>query len=137
MSENIHIALPRLVVNNYAPAIVRLAAMEIIQTGSYMKPGDWIRNLHQCDLDHLLLLCDAAKDTDTDAATATLVALTMVLVQGEGLDVADGAELTAQMNQLVMFLTLESLGRKGLVDVKYNNISFDPEAGDAAIGETL
>lgn len=133
--NNTHIAFPKLVANNTAPAICRLAAWEAIQTGSYMKPGDWIRKLHQVDLDHLLQLCDTAKDTDDDSATMTLVALTMVLVQGEGLDVADGKELTDQMNQLVMFLTLESLGRKGLVDVEYNNISFDPASGDAAIGK--
>jgi len=135
MSNTTHIALPKLVANAVTPAICRMAAWEVIQTGSYMKPGDWIKKLHQVDLDHLLQLCDAATDTDSDLPTMTLVALTMILVQGEGLDVADGNELSMQMNQLVMFLTLESLGRKGLVDVEYNNISFDAGSGDAAIGK--
>jgi hypothetical protein len=118
------------------PAVVRLAAWQALQAKSYMKPGVWLRNLHDIDLVFLINLVEQCKGTTDNPATSTLITLTMVLVQAEGLEFDDPAVLNNYVNQLGMFLIIESLGRKGVTDVHHDNISFDDAAGNLSIAET-
>lgn len=117
------------------PAVVRLAAHQATQAGGYMKPGAWLKQLHTYDLRSLMMMIDdVGFDLDNPASKA-LVALAMILVQAEGLEIGDGFQ--GQVNQLGLFLTTESLARKGLVEVYYDNISFGDDAGELQIARAL
>lgn len=118
------------------PSVVRMAAWQAMQAKGYMKPGEWLARLHPLDLTFLNTLVEGAKDQLDDPATGTLIALTMILVQAEGLESPDGETLRGQVNQLGLFLTIESLSRRGLAEVEHGNISFGDDMGDVPIARS-
>jgi hypothetical protein len=118
------------------PAVVRMAAWYAMQAKTYMKPGQWLHNLNALDLIFLLNLVDQCNDAPADPATGALISLTMILVQAEGLELDSPEQLNSQVNQLGLFLTIESLSRKGLVDVEHGNISFGDDAGSTPFVRT-
>lgn len=115
------------------PAIVRLTAYQVLQSKTYMKPGDWLKSLHPLDLATLTQLVADVTDDLNDPATEVLIALTMILAQSEGVEFNDIDTLHAQVNQLGMFLTIEKLGRLGLAEIDHGNISFGEDMGGATI----
>jgi hypothetical protein len=117
------------------PAVARLVAQQVT-TGGYLKPGHWLRDLHDFDLRTLSMIIDECQDTIDDPATSTMIGLTMILVQAEGLPL-DPDVLNSQVNQLGLFITTESLARKGVVEVYYDNISFGDDAGELPIAKAL
>lgn len=118
------------------PAVIRLAAWQAMQAKGYMKPGEWLKRLNDLDLIFLVNLVDQCKDTLDDPATAALLTLTMILVQAEGLESDTADVLNGQVNQLGLFVTIESLSRKGLADVEHHNISFGDDSGDIPIARS-
>lgn len=117
------------------PAVARLVAHQAKGAG-YLRLGDWLRNLHPYDLRMLSTIIDECQDTIDDPATATMISLTMILVQAEGLPL-NPDELSGQVNQLGMFITTESLARKGIVEVFYDNVSLGDDAGTLPIARAL
>ena len=128
------------VVNNkqYTSA-TRLLCYEIMNKG-YVSIGDFFKNMSQDDLDKYL---EITEDSNSDEFEE-VVLLTGILATAEGVHVdmnpeSDKAaeELTAKCNQLIMLFNLESLARKGMVKLYYENISFGEDMGDKLLVEKL
>lgn len=112
-----------------------MAAQAAISAGTYMRPGEWLRTVHNVDLMTLAMIADAVEQDPVHDAAEALTALTMILVTAEGLDIGDDKQMLVYLKQLVMFITLESLYRKGLIDIVHANMSFADDAVDLEIGK--
>jgi len=120
---------------NTIMSITKLLAFNMM-TNSYVVVGDYIRNLSNADLNSLMALMDEIEKEEPDYEDLILIA--EMLATGEGCPPSDSVEdFKFRMEQLVMFLTIESLSRKGLVKVHHNNMSFHEDCMDKIIVEKL
>ena len=111
----------------------RILAMDIADNG-YCIVGDFFNTIKDDDLQKLL---NISEDTESDAFSE-IVLLAELLATGEGLDSFTSMEECAERtNQLIMFLACESLARKGLVRIFYENMSFGADAGDKMVVEKI
>lgn len=102
-----------------------------LQKNPYMLPGDFFRDIPDSTLNELQAV---AEDNDS-AHFEELILMTEMLTQAEGLSSMSFEEMNRRTNQFIMYLTLESLKRKGLVKIHYENMSFGDEYGDKMIAE--
>lgn len=110
--------------------ITKLLVVEL-QKNPYMLPGDFFRDIPDSTLNELQAV---AEDNDS-AHFEELILMTEMLTQAEGLSSMSFEEMNRRTNQFIMYLTLESLKRKGLVKIHYENMSFGDEYGDKMIAE--
>lgn len=97
----------------------------------YIVVGEYISELSDMDL-ALLQDCVEAEDYKD------IILMSEMLATAEGCaQAADFAEFNERTNSLVSFLTLESLGRKGLVKVHHQNLSFHPDSRDKVVVEKI
>ena len=113
--------------------LVAATAQAAINSKGYLKPGDWLKQLSDVDLMFLMMCVENLTDDPRDIALRTVVAIALILAQAEGLDSISAEQPHAYVNQLAHFLAIESLKRKGLVDVNYDNISFGDDANELPI----
>lgn len=113
------------------PAIVRITAQQIRSAPSYYKIGTFLTQLAQDDLD---TLCRSADQPSGDPGFA-LVALAMMLAQAEGGCVDSDDEARDAVSQLILFITMESLYRKGLIDLNHRNLTFAADSGQLEIAK--
>lgn len=117
-------------------AVTRLLASDIMKTG-YINVGQFIKELSDADLKTLTSKMEIEEDTG-EPDYADLILISEMLATGEGCSQsATPEEFGERMNHLVMLLTIESLARKGLVKVYYENISFHEDMGDKLIVEAI
>lgn len=84
--------------------------------------GEFFQSIADDDLE---FLSKAIAETNfEDHASAELFLMMILLCMAEGLEIADDEKLEARFDLLTMFVTVESLRRKGMVEIKYENISF-------------
>lgn len=97
----------------------------------YIVVGEYISELSDMDL-ALLQDCVEAQDFKD------IILMSEMLATGEGCDQAkDFDEFNERTNSLVSFLTLESLGRKGLVKVHHENLSFHADSRNKVVVERI
>lgn len=123
--------------HRHFPAVVQQCARFIVDTtreSTYMIPGTWIRSLHDVDLATLAAMADSVGDEEdedddegedgTRMANMVYIALATMLLQAEGLD-NDTASVQGAVNQLVAMIAVESIFRKGFIDMpEYDQMSF-------------
>lgn len=91
--------------------------------------GEYFQALADDDLE---FLGKSLSETNfEDHAAAELFLMMMLLCMAEGLDVSDDDSLNVRFDMLTMFITFESLRRKGMVEIKYENMSFGDDMGYA------
>ena len=113
--------------------ITRALALDLSNTG-YISVGDFLRDMNDNDLVNLLAI---SEDEERDEYSQILL-ISEMLATGEGLSTSDNSEEFAnRMTQLVMFLAIESLHRKGLVKVYRENMSFGEDMANKIIVEKL
>ena len=115
--------------------ITRALARTIIQNG-YVTLGNWLRNLSDADIEYLSDVVEVSEDDDKDlfeSASEEIVLLTLMLVNGEGINPESLEELSHNTGYLKMAVAGTSLARQGLVEVFYENMSFGEEAGDKVV----
>lgn len=115
--------------------ITRALARTIIQNG-YVTLGNWLRNLSDADIEYLSDVVEVTEDDDKDlfeSATEEIVLLTLMLVNGEGINPESLEELSHNTGYLRMAVAGTSLARQGLVEVFYENMSFGEETGDKVV----
>lgn len=84
--------------------------------------GEFFQSIADDDLE---FLSKAITETNfEDHASAELFLMMILLCMAEGLEISDDESLEARFDMLTMFVTLESLRRKGMVEIKYENMSF-------------
>lgn len=137
--QHYHVNLQRVVEQSEFLAVTRLLATHIIQN-PYMRISDFIRNLSDSDLIVLLDIfedmIEAEDNEDCENVHAEeFVLIAEMLALAEGLDGPTVEQSMKRTNQLSMFLTLESLRRKGLVKLHYENMSFGEDFENKIIAE--
>jgi len=91
--------------------------------------GEFFQSMSDDDVE---FLGKAIAETDMeDHASAELFLMMVLLSMAEGLEVADDESLQARFDMLLTFVTLESLRRKGMVEIKYENMSFGDDMAQA------
>lgn len=115
-------------------AIVRMTARQILdnQTG-YFKPGSWLKSVSTCDLYMLIGAMEMMTDSEDDPLTEQAIALAVILSAGEGVEMV--MDMLPRVGYLVQLLIMESLARKGLIDIMYDNVSFDDSARELQIAK--
>lgn len=118
-------------------SVTRMLAIDLQKT-PYMTVGDFMNNLSNEDLDTLL-----AASEEEHPHFSEMILIAEMLAGAEGL--LDEAKSDDEMvnlvmdrtQALVMFLAIEGLGRKGLVKVYHENMSFGEDMGDKLVVEKL
>ena len=117
--------------HSHFPAVVQQCARFIVDTtkvSTYMIPGTWIQTLHDVDLATLAAMADNVGDEEefeeVSMANMVYISLATMLLQAEGLD-NDTVSVQNAVNQLVAFIAVESIFRKGFIDApEYDQMSF-------------
>lgn len=112
-------------------AVTRLLAANILKN-PYMRVGDFIKNLADGDLEALRDIVEG--DSDHPRFEELLV-ISEMLAKAEGLSTDTLDDMTKRTNMLCAMLTLESLFRKGLIELYHDNMSFGDEEGDKMIAK--
>ena len=123
----------KILINKDFMALTRLLASDLIRDG-YIKVGDFIKNISDNDLKHLIDGMDEKENPHYE----DLFIMSEMLATGEGCDSSKSVEGFAErMRQLMSLLLCESLSRKGLVKVNYDNMSFHDDMLDKIIVEKI
>jgi hypothetical protein len=112
-------------------AVTRLLAASL-QTNPYMRVGKFIKELSDSDL---LILREICEEGESHTRFEELLLISEMLAKAEGLTTESIDVMTQRVGMLVMLLTMESLYRKGLIDVFHDNMSFGEDAGDKVIAK--
>ena len=116
-------------------AVTRLLAADLLAK-PYIAVGDWIRNVSDTDLQ--TLVDGAEPDENDEYKLEDLMLIVMMLRQAEGLPpIKEDEGFREGCGHLVTLLVIESLARKGLVKVFYENMSFGEDMGDKVVVERL
>lgn len=111
--------------------LVRLLATQLIAT-PYLRVGDFFKNLSDDDLETLNEISD-----ETHEQFDNLLLIAEMLATGEGLDHGTMDIIHDRINQLLMFIAMEGLHRKGLVRLFHENMSFGDDMGSKIVVEKL
>ena len=111
-------------------SVTKLLATQLMQN-PYMTVGDFLKSIPDGDLVTLI-------DDEGDKRLSDHLLISEMLATAEGLDSSkDLEEFRGRSAQLLGFLIIESLKRKGLVKAYYENMSFDESLGDKIIVEKI
>lgn len=113
-------------------SMTRLLAIDLMNN-PYLSIGSFVKNLSDKDIDEFMELVE----NNSDMAMENMLLITELLASAEGLPSENMAELTERCNIMTSYLTIESLGRKNLVKVHHENMSFGEEYDKKIIVERL
>lgn len=114
-------------------AVTRLLAADVIKN-PYMKVGDFFKNLNENDLQTLVQLADE----DDGEFYDDFCLIGEMLAAAEGLPPAENLEeIQKRITQTISFVIIESLARKGLVKIYYENMSFGEDMGNKLLVQKL
>lgn len=112
-------------------SVTKLLATQLMNN-PYTSVGDFLQSVPDADL--LTLIAD----DNGEQHYGDHILISEMLATAEGLDSSkDFDEFKDRSSQLMGFLIIESLKRKGLVKVYYENMSFDDSMGDKIIVEKM
>jgi hypothetical protein len=127
-------------------AVTRKLASDLLKK-SYMTVGQFISNLSDGDISQLLetSVDDDDEDADpfdsiseTERNLGDLLLIAEMLAVAEGLPNSDGYDMVqSRVSQLIAFLAVESLARKGLVKSHPHNMSFGDDMAKKIIAERI
>lgn len=115
------------------PAIVRLTAQQIKSAPTYYRVSDFLEMISDEDLTMLLIQSEQLELEDSHVHGQALTALTMMLVQSEGGDNGDATQTADHVSAFIVFLAMEQLSRKGLIEFERSEATFAPDGGDRII----
>lgn len=117
-------------------SITKMLALRLLEN-PYMNVGDYLQSISNGDLDVFILKIDQIPEAEgNDLEDLMLIA--DMLATGEGLDQSQTVEgFHDRLNRLVNLVLLESLKRKGLVKLYYENMSFGEDMEDKQIAEKI
>jgi SNF family Na+-dependent transporter len=129
MMDDMVLNIDKCIQDKTRPAIVRQMFADI-QLYGYLNIGKFFEEMADADLQVLMDMAERLTDATEEEMIQSRDAETMMLF-GIGLAVADGLTISDEQgasafNLAVMFITLESLSRKGLIRAHRENWTFDP-----------
>jgi hypothetical protein len=117
-------------------AVTKLLAVDLMAR-PYMQVGDFFKKLSDTDLHNLMDVVEA-NDGEPNERFSDLLLIAEMLAGAEGLGGGESVDMiTDRTNQLISFLIIVSLERKGLVKVHYENMSFGDDMGDKIVVERI
>jgi len=126
-----YVQLPDVLAKKQFSNHTRLLAANLMNN-PYMSVGNYLTNLSKADLDYMSGLTEAG---DSDPETQELMIITLMLLQAEGTIVACEDDVIDHLSTFKMMIAGASLGRKGLIKVNYENISFNTDMEDLVVFE--
>lgn len=127
-------------------AVTRKLAIDLMAK-PYMTVEQFINNLSDGDISQLLEMSVDDDDEDADPLDSIaeteknlgdLVLIAEMLAVAEGLESSDGYDMVQnRVSQLIAFLAVESLARKGLVKSYPQNMSFGEDMAKKIIAERI
>ena len=133
-----HVNLHKVVEQTEFLAVTRLLAISIMKN-PYMRVCDFVKSLSNDDLQILMDVYEeglsAEIDEDIDNRLEEFILIAEMLALAEGLDGPTADDTMKRTNQLSVFLTLESLKRKDLIKLHYENMSFGEDFDNKIIAE--
>jgi len=111
-------------------AVTKLLAIRL-QHNPYMKVGNFLKNLSDADLKTLLSI------EENDPQMEDILMMSFLLARAEGVENGTVELITRHTNMLQNFITIESLYRKGLVELYHDNLSFGEEDGGKIIARPV
>jgi hypothetical protein len=123
---------------NYAKAasdtkllsVTRMLAKDMMEN-PYIAIGKFIQSISDGDIQSLMNSIEDGYPNQYE----DMVIISEMLANGEGCD--EPEEANDRISQLTMFLVMESLGRKGLVKVYHENMSFHSDYKDKIVVEKI
>lgn len=141
--ESYTIDYDKIVASKTFLSITRLTASQY-KENPYRPVGQFFKDLTDEDLDILCKVCDdhaEAEENDQDYDNVPhfeeVLLLAEMLAAGEGLLERTLDDVMRRTNQMMFYLAIESLHRKGLVKAHHSNFSFGLDAGDNIIVERI
>jgi hypothetical protein len=114
-------------------ASTRSLAKQLMEN-PYITIGHFIQDLSSGDIQALM---DTIEDEHPNQYEDMII-ITEMLSLAEGCDESQSEEeANDRISQMTMFLVIESLARKGMVKVYYENMSFHPDSGDKVVVEKI
>jgi hypothetical protein len=115
-------------------AVTRMLAKDL-QINTFMTVGDFMKSLSD---DDLRILMEGSDYAENGEMLDDIMLIAMMLSTAEGAkDIDTLDDVHAMVNRFIGFLVVESLGRKKLVKVLHQNMSFDEDMGDKVIVERI
>lgn len=133
MKRKFILNLKQLTMDESFSPITRLLAFKLIED-NYLVVGEYIQSLSDDSLENLL---EEQNRTD-EHSYDNLMLMAEMLAIGEGCDVSSTVdEFKDRLEQFIVYLNMESLARKGLVRIYYENMSFHEDSHDKKLAEKL
>jgi hypothetical protein len=113
-------------------SVTRMLAIDMMKN-PYITPADFLKSLSDEELQTLMEI----SDNEDHERMEEVMLMSEMLAIGEGLESANLEVAVERTNQLCILFVLESLARKQLIKIKYENMSFGDDYKDAIIAEKL
>jgi len=104
-----------------------------LMKNQYMPIGDFIKSLSDNSLEQLNEICEDENHPNFEE----IILISEMLAAAEGTNVGGTPEVHQRLNLFITWMVIESLKRKGLVKVYYENISFGDDMGEKIIVEKI
>jgi len=112
--------------------VTRLLAADLMKN-QYMPIGDFIKSLSDDSLEQLNEICDDENHPNFEE----IILISEMLAAAEGTNIGGTPEVHQRLHLFITWMAIESLKRKGLVKVYYENISFGDDMGEKIIVEKI
>lgn len=101
---------------------------------SFSSLGDFLKMMSDENITFLMHAIDSLDKNDEEDAVTEFMMLTYLLSYAEGLDIVEDLELmSTRTNVLAGFIVAESMARKGLAELTYENMSLGEDALDLVV----
>lgn len=117
---------------NHFLSLTRMLASDLINN-PYGSVGNFIQTISD---EELQLLIDITDDEQHPRLNEIML-ISEMLATSEGLEPGTIDIFTDRINQFSILVVLESLKRKGLIKLHYNNMSFGDDCKDKIIAEKI
>lgn len=137
----------KIITNKECLSITRILAADL-QANPYYTVGQFLKNLNDVDLAELndIVNCnfnanldeaDDEEERETDPRMADIVLLAEMLSRGEDIVSKNDEELLTKVNQFMIFISIESLRRKGMVEAYHSNMTFGDDGDERMVVKRL
>lgn len=114
-------------------SITRLLAVNMM-ANPYITVGEFLKDIGDSDLDTIGDIIDAGEEHEN---FSDLMLISEMLAVGEGLPQGTVDVMHSRVNMFLTFITCEMLGRKGLIQVVRENMSFGEDMASAIVAKKL
>ena len=130
-SGNLYVNLQEVTKSNMVMSVTKLLATQLMQN-PYMTVETFLVGLSDQDLYTFI------NEEDETKFYEDYILISEMLAAAEGCPpISDKEQIGKRIQQLIVFLTLESLSRKGLCKIYRENMSFDEDMMDAKLAERI